>query len=234
MAFEVHNVLAAGAGLIEEILGAPGVTFEMGDMVNVANGIASKVAAAGKGTHIVIAMFTPISTNRQDDGLAVTSTGGERLHCLRVEGGDVVVKSKLTGTSAPTKNGTALNANATVNNAVFTDAAMADDALIQGTCYIPGLGTRDNPTSHFRITDHVKAGNDHTLTLHPNPRRAPTTGDTIYAVPFSKGFTAVKFDATTPHQGIGTAAGDDSGGHAKIEGVDLANLIVYTSHPDLE
>lgn len=229
MAFEVHNTLSAGAGVIETVLAAPSVTFEVGDMVAVANGIASKVAAAGKGTHIVQSMFTPPDQVRQDDGMTIPATEARYLHLIRVEGGQVILKSKLSGAgSVPLVNGTACNANAVLNNIVFTDAAMADDALLNGTVYIPALN------EHFRVTDHAKAGNDHTLTIHPNPRRAITTGDTVFGVPFSKGFTAVKFNATTPEKGIGTAAADDAGGNCKIEGVDLANLLVYTSHPDQE
>lgn len=232
MAFDIHNTLSAGAGVVEELLAAPSTLFKLGDMLNVANGIASRVTAAGKATHLLIAPHPFDSTNRPvtlDSSQQFTTSAalGDKIQAVRVDNGQVITKSKLTGTSAPLVNGTAANANAVVSQVVFDAAGIANGALVGGTVFVPGLG-------HARITGDTKVSNTHTLDIHPSFRRAATTGDTVFAVPFSKGLTTVKFDATTPSQGIGTAVADASGGNNKIEDVDLLNLYVYTSHPDAE
>jgi hypothetical protein len=57
---------------------------------------------------------------------------------------------------------------------------------------------------------------------------------TAYAVPWSKGATGVRFNATTPAQGLDTSYVGTAGGHNKIEDVDLSKLFVYSSCPDLQ
>lgn len=226
MTFQFHNTLAAGVGVVEELLGVASTQYAFGELVAVANGIATKVTATGKPTHMIVNMKTPNSTNRQDSAM-LTTTAGEKLHGMKINGGLVVLKSELRGNMAPPVNGVACASNSDATKVIF-DHAAADQALDTGTCYIPEIGEQR------QITDDTKVSSTHTLTVTPAFRRAPTVGDTVIAVAFAKGFNAVKFDATTPALGISTAVGDVTGGHAAIYGVDLAKLEVYSTHPDLE
>lgn len=227
MAFEVHQTLAAGAGVAEEILGAASTQYNYGDGLAVTATIGTKVGATGKMTHIFVNMFTPISTSRQD-APGLTTTKGEKLNCIKVAGELVVLKSGLTGTSAPPINGVACNSNANASQVLVTFAGSSGD-FTNGTCYCPEI----DDDEHFIVTDTVNTG-VHTFAVVPPFRRPPTIGDTLRAVPFAKGATTVKFDATTPSQGIGTAVGDKTGGQNKIHDVDLKNYLVFTTHPDLE
>lgn len=227
MAFEIYRTLSAGAGVAEEILGTASTQYAYGEALTVVSGIATKAIAAGKVTHITVNMFTPINTNRQDSPM-LTTTAGEKLNVVKVAGGNVVLKSGLTGNSAPTINGTACNSNAVTTSLLVTFAGSTDD-FTGGTCYVPEI----DDGMHIITADSV-GGGVHTFTVVPPFRRAPTTGDTVRAVPYSKGFTAVKLNGTTPTLGISNAVADDSGGHCKIEDVDLKNLFVLTTHPDLE
>lgn len=226
MTFQLHNTLAAGVGVIEELLGVASTQYAFGELVAVANGIATKVGATGKPTHMIVNMKTPASAVRQDPPM-LTTTAGQLLHGIKINGGQVVLKSELRGNMAPPILNVAAKANVTATLVVF-DHASADQASDTGTVYIPELGQQR------QITDDTKTGGEHVFTVTPAFTRAVTVGDTIIAVAFSKGFNAVKFDATTPALGVSTAVGDVTGGHAAIYGVDLAKLEVYTTHPDLE
>lgn len=227
MAFEIYQTLASGAGVAEEILGTASTQYAYGDGVAVVAGIATKVTATGKITHIVINELTPARTNRQDTPL-LTTTAGEKLNCLKVAGELVVLKSSLTGNAAPPINGTACNSNSTANLALVTAAGSTGD-YNNGTCYCPEI----DDGMHIITDDTVNTG-VHTFTVVPPFRRAPSTGDTLRVVPFSKGVSTVKFNSSTPSQLIGTAVADKTGGQVKIHDVDLKNLLVFTVHPDLE
>jgi len=227
MAFEVHQTLAAGAGVAEEILGTASTQYNYGDGLAVTAGIGAKVGATGKMTHVFVNMFTPIRTNRQDTP-GLTTTAGEKLNAVKVAGELVVLKSSLTGTSAPPINGVACNANSNASQVLVTFTGSTGD-FANGTCYCPEIDDEE----HIIVTDTVNTG-VHTFAVVPPFRRPPTTGDTLRAVPFAKGATAVKLDSTTPSQGIGTAVADKTGGQVKIHDVDLKNYLVFTTHPDLE
>jgi hypothetical protein len=228
MAFEIYQTLAAGAGVAEEILGVASTQYAYGEALAVTAFTAVKAGATSKITHIAVNMFTPINTDRQDAPM-LTTTAGEKLNCVKVAGGLVVLVSSLRiAGSTPTFNGTACNANSSTTGLVFTGAGSTND-FTNGTVYVPEI----DDGMHFVVSDTV-AGGDHTLVVVPPFRRPPTTGDTLRIVPFSKGATAVKLNASTPTLGISTVVADKTGGHAKIESVDLKNYLVFTTHPDLE
>ena len=226
MAFDIHETLSAGAGVPEEILVTASTQFYPGELLLVANGIGGKVTATSKATHRFISLVTPPDKVRPST-FNLTTTAGEKALAERIDNSQVILKSPLKGNMAPPANGVACNTNASATSVKF-DHAAADGAFAAGTVYIPELGQQR------QITADVKVSSEHTLTVTPAFRRAPTVGDTVIAVAFSKGSSAVKFDSTTPSLGVSTAVGDISGGQNKIEDVDLANLIVYTSYPDSE
>lgn len=224
--FRVRFPLASGAGANEEIQGVANTQYNPGDMVNVVAGVATKVAATGKGTHIVVARITPADEVRPGT-FNFVGTKGELLSCVPVSGDLVVLESNLKGNSAPPINGLACNANADPSSLLVTAAGSANDYL-NGQCYVPELNQQRLITA-----DAVDTG-VHTFTVAPAFRRAPTIGDTVIAVPFSKGATTVKFSATNPHEGIGCAVADKAGGNNKIFDVDLARLLVFSTCPDSE
>lgn len=222
--FEIVNTRSAGAGVIEEVKSVASQQYVRGAMLAVTAGLAALVTATGKGTHIFQGLITPVNLLRPAVE-NLSTAAGERVEGARVEGGDVVLKSELRAQSAPPINGVACNTNASATSAVVTAAGSTND-YNNGTCYVPELDQQRLITA-----DSVTTG-VHTFTVEPAFSRAPTVGDTLIAVPFCKGATAVKFAATNPHLGIGTAVADKTGGNNKIEDVDLKNLLVYTSCPD--
>lgn len=224
--FEVLFPLASGAGANEEIQGVASTQYKPGDMLAVVAGVATKAVAGSKGTHVFIARVTPASEVRPGT-INLVGTLGELLSCVRVDNDTVVLKSSLTGNSAPPINGVACNANSTATQVLVTHAG-SDNDFTNGQVYIPELGQQR------LITLSDETAGVQTFTVAPAFRRAPTTGDTCIAVPFSKGATAVKFSATNPHEGIGTAVADKTGGHNKIFDVDLAKLLVYSTCADAE
>lgn len=226
MAFELYQTLASGAGETEELLGKASTQFYPGELLLVANGIADKVTATGKASHRFVTMVTPKEQLRPGT-FNLTTAAGEKILAEKIDGDSVVLKSPLTGNMAPPANGVASNANVSATSVKF-DHAAANGAFANGMVYIPELGEQRV------ITADAKVSSEHTLTVTPAFRRAPTTGDTVVAVAFSKGMTAVKFDATTPSLGISTAVGDITGGHAKIHDVNLKELYVLSTHPDSE
>lgn len=224
--FTVLFPLAAGDGANEEVQGVANTQYNPGDMVAVVADLATKVTATGKGTHIVIARITPADEVRPGT-INLVGTKGELLSCVPVAGDKVVLRSSLKGNSAPPINGVACNSNADPSSLLVTFAGSTND-FTNGQCYVPEIGQQRLITA-----DSVNTG-VHTFTVAPAFRRAPTTGDTVIAVPFSKGATTVKFSATNPHEGIGCAVADKAGGNNKIYDVDLAKLLVFSSCPDSE
>lgn len=225
--FSVFKSNAAGVAQAEQILSLASTTYKKGDMITVQpasgnKGVANKVAAADKGTHIVMAMILPDDTAAPATPAAgvplgqsfTTTADQEKLLCLPVMGSRVILKSYLTGDAVPPINGTACNSNSTATEVLVTAAGSTGD-YTNGTLYCPETGEQ------FLVTDDQVAAGVHTFTIAPAAARALTTGDTAVVVPFSKGCTAVKFNATTPHQCVGTAVADKSGGQIKIEDVNL-------------
>jgi len=224
--FQFHKAKSAGAGPTEKVKGLASTQYARGDALVVTAGTGTKASATSKITHIVEAMYTRDDLNRPATEL-LTTAKDEPLFCIPVAGGNIILRSDLRGDAAPPINGTACNSNSTTTELKVTAAGSTND-YNDGQCYVPELDEQR------LITADSVSGGVHTFTVTPAFRRAPTTGDTVIAVPFSKGATAVKLNATTPHQCISTAVADKTGGHVKIEDVDLKNLIVYTSHPDQE
>lgn len=226
MTVEIHNRLAAGVDVCDEIVGKASTQYNYGEMLLMTNGIPEKATATSKASHLFISMVTPASMLRPST-VNLTTTAGEKILAQRIDGDQVILKCKLSGNFAPPVNGVACNTNASTTSVKF-DHASANGALANGVVYIPELGEQR------LITADAKVSAEHTLTVTPAFRRAPTVGDTVIAVAFSKGMTAVKFDATTPALGISTAVGDISGGHAKIQDVDLSIPMAFFSLPDSE
>lgn len=225
MPFEIAYLKSAGAGVMEEVLCTASTQFTRGMMLFMTAGRAGKVTVSAKGTHLYQAMTTPPNLLRKavEDK---STTVGELAQCMFVAGDDVVLKSSLTGNSAPPINGAAANTNATATSVLVT-VATTDGDYTGGQIYCPELDEQR------LITNSDETGGVTTFTVDPPFRRAVTLGDTVRAVPFSKGNTAVKYSASTPENGIGTAVLDKTGGFNKIEDVDLKNLIVYSSCPNL-
>lgn len=225
--FQVIYPKGAGMGAMQAVLSLASTTYKRGAAIDIEpasgnSGIANKVVAAGTATHIVEAMVLPDASSAPAAPAAGTALGAsftttalqEKLLCVPILGGEVNLKSYLTGDAVPPINGTACNANATLTVALVTAAGSTGD-YTDGTIYIPEIGEQR------LITDDTVGGGVHTFTVAPAFRRAPTTGDTAIVVPFTKGALAVKFNATSPSECIGTAVADKSGGALRIEEVDL-------------
>lgn len=193
------------------------------------NGFANLVAAADKGTHIYESMITPDSVVAQ--AVADKSTAlSENVLATPVAGRNIL-KSWLVGDAVPPINKVACNTNANKGQALVTAAGSTGD-YTNGTIYIPETGEQRT------ITGDAVGGGVHTFTVLPAFVTAPTVGHTAIVVAFSKGSSAVKFNATSPSQCLGTAVADKTGGHNKIEDVSLAGdnfgPFVLSSCPDLQ
>lgn len=228
--FKVHDNRGAGVDSCERVRSVASTQYYEGEIVKVIAGFAEKVAAGDKGTHMVEHMITP------DDVLQMAVENKSTALCefllvKKINGGFTKMRSRIT--PLYTTKALIANGNALATEIVFTDAAVANGALVGGTVYI-------NETDEQRtITADVKAGNDHTLTISPALAGVYGVGKTIRLVPFSKGKTAVKFDATLLGRAIGCAVADATGGHNAIEGVTLSDYpygcpVVMTTIPDLE
>lgn len=225
MAFEIDLERMAGAPVQEEIQAVANQQYNNGDMLAVTAGVAALVTAAGKGTHLFGALQVPADKIRPGT-MGLATTVGEVVNAALIEGGDVRVKSDLRGNSAPPINGLPCNANASLTSLLVTQAGGAANDFLNGQCYVPEIGQQR------LITADAYGANIHTFTVAPAFRRAPTTGDTVIAVPFSKGAYGIKFNATTPSQGLDTSVAGKTGGTNKIEDVDLVNLKVSSSCPN--
>jgi hypothetical protein len=226
--FQIPQDFAAGSTVCdpESITGKASTQYKPGDLLVVSGGIAARNTATGKPTHLFGSLVTPASQIRPGTLNLTDATTKYEVNAIPVNGRSRL-KSSLTGTSAPTVNGTACNANASTTSVLFAYGGGATD-LDLGTVYIPELDQQRNI-----VSGAVGAG-VMTLTVDEPFSRAPTTGDTVKAVPWSKGsHSAVKFDATDPSQGIDTAVANKTGGQARIEGVDLKALTVTISLPYL-
>lgn len=235
--FQVARAKAAGAYPLERVYAAASTQYGYGDMVKVLSGTAVQVAAGDKGTHIVQAMETPAALLRPGTVL-LSGTTGERLLLIPVYGDDLVLVSSLTGNSAPVLNGATCNSNSTATQVLVASAGSNGDYL-GGTIYIREFGQQriitasTNSASVYTFTINTPFSQPQ-LGLNPPASLIATTGNTAIVVPWSKGQTAVKFSATRPWEGIGTAVADASGGTNKIEEVDLSRLLVYSSCPNLQ
>ena len=236
--FQVARAKAAGAYPLERVYAAASTQYAYGDMVKVLAGTAVQVAATDKGTHIVQSMETPAPLIRPGTML-LSTTAGERLLLIPVYGDDLVLVSSLTGNSAPLLNGAACAANVTATQ-VLVAGAGANGDYVGGTIYIREFGQQRIITAStnggagpYTFTINTPFGSPQQGLNPPAPLIA-TTGNTAIVTPWSKGQTAVKFSATRPWEGIGALLADASGGTNKIEEVDLARMLVYTSCPNLQ
>jgi hypothetical protein len=232
--FHVYKRRAAGADVAEKLPSVASTTYVYGDMLTVIpasgmKGQAKKVAAADKGTHIYEGMVPQLEVYRNP---ADTSTAAqEPVLGTPVAGGLVEVKSYLTGDAVPLINRANANANSTATEVKVT-AATSDNDYDGGTIYCPELDEQR------QISDSQDTAGEVTFTVEPAFSRPVTTGDTVIAVPFGKGSTAVKFNATSPHQCLDTDPANKTGGHNKIEEVNLKGDIfgpyVISTCPDQE
>lgn len=205
------------------VIGTASTQFAKGDAIEIVNGIAQKVSAA---TDYVYGIVDAVECRKDKPRPAVdfkTSDQGERLELIMAAGTGMEFECDIT----PLVNGTAADANTDKTKVVLTLASLNDNDLIGGQVYIPEIGEQRV------ITEHDEAGAVQTLTVTPAFTRAPTTGDTVIAVPQSQGDVQVKLDGTNPHQRVGVAVADMSGGRCQIESVDLANKKIGVIFPQL-
>lgn len=232
--FFVDRTFGAGTGIEEEMLGLASTQYNIGDMLSVTAGIASLVTAQGRGTHIFQAVNTPPSAPRPAT-INATTAAQEIVSGEKVEGGQIRFKSELSGNSVPPINNVAINAGATTTSIPipFAGGSGAHD-FQNGQLYIVDLAQQR------LITDSAFGGGVETMTVAPGFSVAPTVGMLAIAVPWSKGYFGVRFNATTPSRGVDTSIAGKTGGLLKIEGVSLGSgpgeqaqlPTVYCSTPD--
>jgi hypothetical protein len=228
--FKIHSQRAAGAAPTEEKQMKASTAFNPGDMLVDTKGYLEKASATSKGMYVFVSMITPKNLP-QPAAKNTSTTAGEMAIVEPVGGAGVVLRSKLTGNSAPPLDGKACNSNTTATEIVITEAGSNDD---YGTTSAPGTVYCPELDEQRLIIGDAQSGGAKTLTVDRAFSRALTTGDTIRAIPWAIGATAVKFSSTNPHEGLGTAIADKSSGHNRIVGVDLANYLAFSTCPDLE
>jgi hypothetical protein len=217
--FRLVGMKEGVGSLLTKVLVAASYTFRAGEALNMASGVASAATAAQLVTHIYNALITPSNLLRPATP-DTSTTAGENALVYDVGGSGLVYECDIT----PTINGTAANANASTTSVLVTFGGGATD-FNGGQVYIPELDEQRTIT-----VDAFGAG-VHTFTVTPAFSRAPTTGDTVRAVGFSKGRIGVKLDATTPSLKVSTAIADLSGGKVNIEDVNLKARTANVSFP---
>lgn len=217
--FQVEWCLGGNGGAPEEqILGLPSQTYNDGDMLSVTAGLASLVTAGGHGTHIFKAVITPPNLLRPANtapGQFTTTAAQEQVTAVRVQNGLARIRSLLVGGSAPTINGVGANANANPSVVLVAFAGAANGDFTGGQVYIPELGQQR------LILTSTGAANVETFNVEPPFSQAVTNGNTVIAVPWSKGYQGAKFLAANPQQGVDTAIANKAGGTLQIEDVFL-------------
>lgn len=217
--FEMIGELASIGGLLERLPSVASTQYNKNDALYLSLsgslGLLSQVTAAVKATHIYVSMFTPSTTLRPATADLSTALN-EQILAVRCAGTLLTFKSNLVGTgSVPIINGVACNANTTLNTIKFADSVGSTGDFLGGQIYVQTL------QQQFTILTDTVSANVRTVTVTPNPSRAVTTGDTVIAVQWSAGQTAVKFNATAPPQGVSTATADKTGGNININQVVL-------------
>lgn len=215
LGFTVWDEKISTTNVLNRVLMKASTQFYAGDACVMASGILTQATAAQLPTYIFQVMITP-STALRPATANLSTTLGESALCV-IASPELKFYTPLVANSAPTFNGTACNSNSTVTSVVFTGAGSTND-FVGGQVWI------DNLQQQRVITADSVSGGVHTFTVTPAFSRAPTTGDTLRAVPWSRGATAVKLAATVPYQGISTAVADVSGGHVNIEAVVLGTI----------
>jgi hypothetical protein len=234
--FFIDRTLSAGTPEVELIQLAASTQYNIGDMCYMNAGVASQVTAALKGFYLYRAMVTlpyllrPATFN-------LSSTNGEIGEFEPIAGDRARLKSNIVSNAAtPTIYNAPTAANATANQIVVTIGGGTTGHFVGGQIYSNNTGMQR------LITASTYSAGAYTFTVAPafgTPSATGfvntiiTTGDTAIAIPISKGSTAIPFQAGSfPWQGIDCTDGA-SGGTNRIEDVDLKNLIVYSSCPNL-
>lgn len=232
--FQVFKRRAAGADVIDKLQSTSATQYLNGDLLSIyaagaVKGVGTKVAADDKPTHIYEGFVPQKEVFRNPTDKSTTLC--EPILGTQVAGALVELISYLTGDAVPLVNGVACNTNATASSVLCTTAT-TDNDYDNGTGYCPELDEQ------VLISDSQETGGVTTFTVTPPFSRALTVGDTFIAVPFSKGHTAVKGNATTPHRCLSTTPADKTGGHHAIVDVNLKGdgrgPYVISACPDLE
>lgn len=231
MSFKTHENRAGGAGALVKVRTVASTQYTSDQLCKVTLGVLTICAAQGdKPTHKFVCIETPPSLPQQ--AIKDKSTAAQEMAlCVPIGGSCIFMRRELVGNSVPQINGVACNANAVATTLKVTKAGDSANDYLEGECFVPEIGEQRH------ITADAYGANEHTFTVAPAFSRAPTTGDTVVAVPFSRGFTSVKLGATAPDLNISTVPADDNGGNLKIEDVVLTampNPYVVVSVPDLE
>lgn len=234
--FSIHRASSAGQSGIEYIQLAASTQYNVGDMCYMNAGVASQVAASTKGFYIFCAMIT-LPYLLRPNTFNLSTTFGEMGEFEPVFGDKVKIGSNIVSNSAtPTIYNAAAGANTTATSVVVTIAGGANSDYAGGQIYSNNLGQQR------LITASSYSGGAYTFTVAPAfgvpsstgfINQFVTTGDTVTAVPISKGSVSIPFQAGSfPWQGIDCTKGA-SGGNNRIEDVDLKTLVVYSSCPNL-
>jgi hypothetical protein len=229
--FHVFKSSAGGASPVEQIYSVASTTYTRGDAVTVdplagVTGQANKVATGDKATHIVEAMITAanlVAPSPPAAGVAwgqqFTSTANcEPLLCIPLTGEKSIIKSYLTGDATPITNGLACQTNASLTTIIFptTGNPGAANDFTGGIVYCVEL------EEQRLVTACSVGGGNYTCTVNAPFTQAPTTGNTVIAVPFSKGTPAVKFNTTgVAYQSLDVTVAGKTGGTNRIEDVVL-------------
>lgn len=228
--FEVCNGKAAGATSTESVRGAASQQYAIGQFVKVVAGIATVVGATDKPTHVVETV-KPFPDERQLAVEMKTDARQQYLLCIPVGGGTVRLRTQLRGDAVPVISKAACQSNSTPTTVICPFTGAADDDFNDGFIYCHEL----NEVS--QIVDGTGSANVETFTVSPAFSRALTVGDTVTAVPWCPGKTAVRLNATDPSMCMSTNVAGKTGGQIKIEKIDFQSprgIEVEVSVPDLE
>lgn len=198
-----RDVIREGNARSRLVMGAS-LTITKGDALKFTNGKLAKIAATDLAEYV--ALETKTSASATEDAIKVVSVSG----------------SLFEVGFTPLANDVAAASNSTATAAICALAGSNSD-LVGGLLYCKELDeTRV-------ITANTYGGGNCTFTVGLAFSRAITTGDTVRAVGFGFGTTALKGDSTNPHSNISNVAADVTGGKIAVYDVDMAKkkAIVY-------
>lgn len=211
--------------LIQQIRGVSGTQYSEGDacLISTSTGgttgglLIQAATQTAQPQYIFLSEVTPSSVLRPATYNLLTSAY-EMCEVIPVAGTNLVMGTQF---AAATFDGTACNSNSSTTTVVFTGAGSSND-LTGGQVYINELGQQSY------IINDVVSGGIHTLTVAPAFSSAPTTGNTLRAVPWGPGYVGgVKLQSSNPQQGISVAVADKTGGHLIIHSVSLSLRTAY-------
>ncbi len=228
MAFKVITREAGVSETVRERPTKASTQFTEGDALKLVNGQLTQLASQTDKALFIYKWMPPPRTIARMVTDNLSTAACEPAHCIPCDGSPVEFETNLDVNAIPQINGQIVVSGSTTTAVVPGGTGLGVPALIHdfegGTLYFKERDTHVNITG-TTVSSSGGAGNNYTFTFSPPLPSAAAAGETVVAVPFAVGMQP-KFNATTPHQSLSIAVGDQTGGMCVVTKVDLKNYRV--------